>query len=43
MTRVATLHQQRLGGVGDTSDLPRPGEASCSHPVVPLLRVRVFR
>jgi hypothetical protein len=31
MTRVATLHQQRPGGF--RRHLPRPGEASCSHPV----------
>jgi hypothetical protein len=41
MTSVATLHQQRPKGIGDTS--PAQGEVSCHPLAVPLLRVRVFR
>jgi hypothetical protein len=42
MTSVATLHQQRPGGVGNTC--PAPGRLVADLLLyVPLLRVRVFR
>jgi hypothetical protein len=39
MTSTATLHQQRPGGVGDTS--PTRGRPVLT-PAVPLMRVRIF-